>query len=32
VQTFPPSVKLEKRGLKPDDYARTLIDLLGYFG
>ncbi|PNY80114.1 DEAD/DEAH box helicase [Deinococcus koreensis] len=32
VQTFPPSVKLEKRGIKPDDYARTLIDLLGYFG
>ena len=24
--------KLEKRGIKPDDYARTLIDLLGYFG
>ncbi|WP_339095684.1 transcription-repair coupling factor [Deinococcus sp. VB142] len=32
VQTFPPSVKLEKRGIKVDDYARTLIDLLGYFG
>ncbi|GGK12259.1 transcription-repair-coupling factor [Deinococcus malanensis] len=32
VQTFPPSVKLEKRGIRPDDYARTLIDLLGYFG
>ncbi|EYB68809.1 transcription factor CarD [Deinococcus phoenicis] len=32
VTTFPPAVKLEKRGLKPDDYARTLIDLLGYFG
>ncbi|UBV43479.1 transcription-repair coupling factor [Deinococcus taeanensis] len=32
VVTFPPSVKLEKRGVKPDDYARTLIDLLGYFG
>ena len=32
VQTFPPSVKLEKRGIKPDDYARMLIDLLGYFG
>ncbi|MFC4639742.1 DEAD/DEAH box helicase [Deinococcus hohokamensis] len=32
VVTFPPSVKLEKRGIKPDDYARTLIDLLGYFG
>ena len=32
VQTFPPSVKLDKRGIKPDDYARTLIDLLGYFG
>ncbi|BBN94433.1 transcription-repair coupling factor, mfd [Deinococcus grandis] len=32
VVTFPPSVKLDKRGLKPNDYARTLIDLLGYFG
>ncbi|THF88620.1 transcription-repair coupling factor [Deinococcus sp. KSM4-11] len=32
VQTFPPSVKIEKRGIKPDEYARTLIDLLGYFG
>uniref|UniRef100_UPI0025D9194A DEAD/DEAH box helicase n=1 Tax=uncultured Deinococcus sp. TaxID=158789 RepID=UPI0025D9194A len=32
VQTFPPSVKVEKRGIKPDEYARTLIDLLGYFG
>ncbi len=32
VVTFPPSVKLEKRGIKPNDYARTLIDLLGYFG
>ncbi|MFC3835215.1 MULTISPECIES: DEAD/DEAH box helicase [Deinococcus] len=32
VQTFPPSVKIEKRGIKPDDYARTLIELLGYFG
>ncbi|MEW6422145.1 MAG: transcription-repair coupling factor [Deinococcota bacterium] len=32
VTTFPPSVKLEKKGLKPDDYARVLIDLLGYFG
>ena len=32
VQTFPPSVKLEKRGIKPDDYARMLIELLGYFG
>jgi transcription-repair coupling factor (superfamily II helicase) len=32
VATFPPSVKLEKRGIKPDAYARALIDLLGYFG
>lgn len=32
VQTFPPSVKIEKRGIKPDDYAKILIDLLGYFG
>ncbi|GHF32621.1 transcription-repair coupling factor (superfamily II helicase) [Deinococcus metalli] len=32
VQTFPPSVKVEKRGVRPDEYARTLIDLLGYFG
>ena len=32
VQTFPPSVKLDKRGIKPDDYARILIELLGYFG
>ncbi|WP_291424074.1 DEAD/DEAH box helicase [Deinococcus sp.] len=32
VVTFPPSVKLEKRGIKVDDYARMLIDLLGYFG
>ncbi|AWN22795.1 transcription-repair coupling factor [Deinococcus irradiatisoli] len=32
VSTFPPSVKIQKRGIKPDDYARTLIDVLGYFG
>ncbi|CAM3495379.1 DEAD/DEAH box helicase [Deinococcus saxicola] len=32
VQTFPPSVKMEKRGIKPDDYARMIIELLGYFG
>ncbi|ULH15396.1 DEAD/DEAH box helicase [Deinococcus sp. KNUC1210] len=32
VATFPPSVKVEKRGLKPDDYVRILIDVLGYFG
>ena len=32
VVTFPPSVKLDKRGIKPDDYARTLMELLGYFG
>ncbi len=32
VTTFPPSVKIQKRGIKPDDYARTLIDVLGYFG
>ncbi|WP_420596746.1 DEAD/DEAH box helicase [Deinococcus sp.] len=32
VTTFPPSVKIAKRGIKPDEYARTLIDVLGYFG
>ncbi|SEI69980.1 transcription-repair coupling factor (superfamily II helicase) [Deinococcus reticulitermitis] len=32
VVTFPPSVKIEKRGIKPDDYARMLIEVLGYFG
>ena len=32
VTTFPPSIKIQKRGIKPDDYARTLIDVLGYFG
>ncbi|GGL73290.1 transcription-repair-coupling factor [Deinococcus aerolatus] len=32
VQTFPPSVKMEKRGIKVDDYARMIIELLGYFG
>ncbi|WP_027481984.1 DEAD/DEAH box helicase [Deinococcus pimensis] len=32
VAPFPPSVRLDKRGLKPDEYPRVLIDLLGYFG
>ena len=32
VTTFPPSIKIQKRGIRPDDYARTLIDVLGYFG
>ena len=32
VTSFPPSVKIHKRGIKPDDYARILIDVLGYFG
>ena len=32
VTQFPPSVRVDKRGLKPDDYVRTLIDVLGYFG
>ncbi|AFZ65857.1 DEAD/DEAH box helicase [Deinococcus peraridilitoris] len=32
VVPFPPSVRLEKRGLKPDDYPHLLIELLGYFG
>jgi transcription-repair coupling factor (superfamily II helicase) len=32
VQTFPPSVKMEKRGIRQDDYARMIIELLGYFG
>ncbi len=32
VVTFPPSVKVQKRGLKPDEYARILIEVLGYFG
>lgn len=32
VVTFPLSVKVQKRGIKPDEYARTLIDVLGYFG
>ncbi|GGJ71357.1 DEAD/DEAH box helicase [Deinococcus aquiradiocola] len=31
VTPFPPSVKVSKRGLKPDEYVRTLIDVLGYF-
>ncbi|MFC4455980.1 DEAD/DEAH box helicase [Deinococcus sonorensis] len=32
VTQFPPAIKIEKRGVKPDDYARLLIDVLGYFG
>lgn len=32
VTQFPPSVRVDKRGLKPDDYVRTLINVLGYFG
>jgi transcription-repair coupling factor (superfamily II helicase) len=32
VTQFPPSVKVDKRGLKPDEYVRVLIDVLGYFG
>lgn len=32
VVTFPPSVKIDKRGIKPDEYARMLIEVLGYFG
>ena len=32
VTQFPPSVKVDKRGLKPDEYVRTLLDVLGYFG
>lgn len=32
VVQFPPSVRLEKRGLKPDEYPRVLMDLLTYFG
>ncbi|WP_192825941.1 transcription-repair coupling factor family protein, partial [Deinococcus wulumuqiensis] len=32
VVTFPPSVKIDKRGIKPDEYARLLIEVLGYFG
>ncbi len=32
VVTFPPSVRLEKRGLKPDEYTKVLLDLLTYFG
>jgi len=32
VAAFPPSVKIDKRGLKPDDYPRVLMDLLTYFG
>jgi transcription-repair coupling factor (superfamily II helicase) len=32
VQQFPPSVKLEKKGLKPEDYPLVLMDLLSYFG
>jgi transcription-repair coupling factor (superfamily II helicase) len=32
VTQFPPSVKVDKRGLKPDEYVQTLIDVLSYFG
>ncbi|MGI8746975.1 MAG: helicase-related protein, partial [Deinococcus sp.] len=32
VATFPPSVKIEKRGLKPEEYPRVLLDVLSYFG
>nr|WP_246130709.1 DEAD/DEAH box helicase [Deinococcus cellulosilyticus] len=32
VAQFPPSVKIEKKGLKPDDYPRVLMDVLTYFG
>ncbi|WP_261663526.1 transcription-repair coupling factor [Deinococcus sp. Marseille-Q6407] len=32
VTTFPPAVQIDKRGLKPDDYLKVLLDVLGYFG
>ncbi|WP_110888831.1 DEAD/DEAH box helicase [Deinococcus yavapaiensis] len=32
VTTFPPGVKLDKKGLKPDEYPRVLLDMLTYFG
>lgn len=32
VTAFPPAVRLDRRGLKPDDYPRVLMDLLNYFG
>ena len=32
VTTFPPALNLDKRGLKPDEYLKVLIDVLGYFG
>ena len=32
VTTFPPALRIQKRGIRPDDYARTLINVLGYFG
>lgn len=32
VTTFPPALNLDKRGLKPDDYLKVLLDVLGYFG
>ena len=32
VTTFPPALKIDKRGLKPGDYLKVLIDALGYFG
>ncbi len=32
VAAFPPSVRLDKRGLRPEEYPRVLLDLLSYFG
>jgi transcription-repair coupling factor (superfamily II helicase) len=32
VAQFPPSVRLDKRGLKPAEYPGVLMDLLSYFG
>ncbi|MCY1701915.1 DEAD/DEAH box helicase [Deinococcus sp. SL84] len=32
VTTFPPALNLDKRGLKPDEYLKVLLDVLGYFG
>lgn len=31
ILTYPPSLRLEKRGLFPDDYPKVLIDVLSYF-
>lgn len=31
VQQRPPSVRIDRRGIKTDDYARLLIELLNYF-